>query len=379
MPWREESVMSQRMEFVSLAFEEGANISELCRGFGISRRTGHKWLDRARSGDGEWWRDRSRRPRSSPGRTASEIEALVVDVRRRYPAWGGRKLRRRLQMEGLSDPPAPSTITEILRRHGFILEAESIKRGPMQRFERDDPNDLWQMDFKGRVKTGSGDCHPLTVVDDHSRFAICVAACGDEREETVKPALVDSFRRYGLPDRMLMDNGSCWGCGESRYTRLGAWLLRLDISISHPRFYHPQTQGKNERFNRTLKDEALRDRDFLGLADCQAAFDRFRQTYNYDRPHEALDLCTPSTRYRISRREYPERLAEVGYDQGAITRKVGPAGYISYHKERYQVGRAFTGESVALRPTDTDGVLDVFFSHHRVARIDLTTKSLKQT
>lgn len=379
MPWREESAMSQREEFVRQAMVEGANVSEVCRDFGISRKSGYKWLRRFGSGDPAWFEDRSRRPHGAPRRTAVTVEAAVLAVRELHSAWGGRKIRRRLEMDGLAGPPAVSTITEVLRRHGRIHPEESRKRGPMQRFEREFPNELWQMDFKGGVPTGEGMCHPLTVVDDHSRFAICVAACGDQREETVQPLLIQSFRECGLPDRMLMDNGSCWGCGESRYTQLGAWLLRLEVGISHPRFYHPQTQGKNERFNRTLKAEAIRGHEFASRKDCQRAFDHFRRVYNHDRPHEALNLQTPASRYCPGRRGYPETLPPISYEAQDVVRKVGPAGYISYCHDHYQVGRAFTGEPVALRPTDTDGVLEVFFCRHRVAKIDLRTKSLEQT
>jgi len=378
MSWREESAMSQRQEFVNQAMQDKANVSELCRWFGISRKTGYKWLKRAESGAPAWYEDRSRRPRQTPRRTPPEMEAAVLALRDRRPAWGGRKLRRRLEMEGQPRPPAASTITGILRRHGRIAPEESRKRGPMQRFEREFPNELWQMDFKGGVATDEGTCHPLTVVDDCSRFSICVAACADQREETVKPVLIRSFREFGLPDRMLMDNGACWGRGESRYTKLGAWLLRLDIGISHPRFYHPQTCGKNERFNRTLKAEALRGHDFSGRADCQLAFDDFRRVYNHERPHEALNLQTPASRYCPSLRSYPEGLPAISYPDSELIRKVGPAGYISYCGDRYQVGRAFTGDPVALRPTETDGVLEVFFCRHRVAKIDLRAKSLEQ-
>jgi transposase InsO family protein len=358
---------------------EGANISELCRGFGISRKSGYKWLRRFGSGDQAWFEDRSRRPHRAPRGTSEEVAAAVLAVRELHPAWGGRKIRRRLEMNGHASPPAPSTITEVLRRHGRINPEESRKRGPLQRFERESPNELWQMDFKGGVPTLEGMCHPLTVVDDHSRFSICVRACGDQREETVQPHLIWSFREYGLPDRMLMDNGSCWGRAESRYTKLGAWLLRLDIGISHPRFYHPQTQGKNERFNQTLKAEAIRDHEFASRQDCQRAFDHFRHIYNHERPHEALNLDTPASRYCPGRRPYSETLPPISYEAQDIVRKVGPAGYLSYCHHRYQVGRAFTGEPVALRPTETDGVLEIIFCRHRVAKIDLRTKSLEQT
>lgn len=378
MAWNEVTIMSSRKEFVSLAMQEGANISRLCSRFGISRKTGYKWLHRHGEGADEWARDRSRRPGHSPRRVDREVEIAVVCLRRAHPAWGGRKLRRVLEREGWSDPPSPSTITAILRRHELIPPAASAARGPMQRFERELPNQLWQMDFKSAVRTGAGECHPLTVIDDHSRYSLCVAALPDESKDSVRPALVQCFVNYGLPERMLMDNGSCWGSGASRYTSLGAWLLRLDIGISHGRFYHPQTQGKNERFNRTLKDEALAGRYFVDPEACQRELDRFRYNYNHVRPHDSLQLATPASRYQVSPRPYPEHLPTVEYPEVWVVRKVGPAGYISYRKFRFQVGRAFTGELMGMETTDVDGVWNVYYCRHRVAVIDLRDGSCRQ-
>lgn len=363
--------MSSRREFVELAKVEGANVSELCRRFGISRKTGHKWIGRERGGEEGWEADRSRRPLHSPGKVAAAVEERVLAERAEHAAWGGRKIRRRLQDKGQS-PPAASTVTAILRRNGKIEPLASLQKGPMTRFERAEPNELWQMDFKGAVPMASGGkCHPLTIVDDHSRYAVCVQACADEQAATTREAMTVAFRRYGLPVRMLMDNGACWGRVEARYTLLNAWMLRLGIRISHGRPRHPQTQGKDERFNRTLKDEALRGTLHTDLKDFQKTFDAFRAMYNHERPHEALGLATPATRYRVSAFEFPETLPPIEYLDGDIVRRVGAAGYVSYKKHRFQVGRAFTGEPVGLRPTERDGVYAVYFCHQRIARIDL--------
>jgi transposase InsO family protein len=374
MPWNEVTTMSQRKEFVSLARAEGANVAQLCQRFAISRKTGYKWLQRSREEpERDWAEDRSRRPLSHPLRCGEPVEAAILAVREGHPAWGGRKIRRRLELDGLAQPPSASTITAVLHRHGRIDPAESKKRGAMQRFERSRPNELWQMDFKGAVPTGCGLCHPLTVVDDHSRYAVCVQACPDERAETVQTALEIVFRRYGLPERMLMDNGACWGKIESAWTILEVWLIRLGIAVSHGRPYHPQTQGKCERFNRTLKAEALHGRNFGGLDDCQRQFDRFRQCYNHERPHEALGMQVPASRYRVSVFGFPVSQGPVEYLQGDAVRRVGPAGYISWKSRRYHVGRAFTGQPVALRPTRTEGTWQVYFCHQRVATIDERT------
>ena len=204
MPWKEVSVMSERQEFVRLAQAEEFSMRELCRRFGVSPTTGYKWLKRYRGRGDAGLADMSRRPRHSPGRTRPEVEQLVLELREKRPAWGARKLQRRLLDQGYNDLPSPSTITAILRRHGRIDPGEGDKHKPWQRFERVAPNELWQMDFKGHFPLSSeGRCHPLTVLDDHSRYSLGLEACGDERDQTVKGRLTTIFRRYGLPDWML--------------------------------------------------------------------------------------------------------------------------------------------------------------------------------
>lgn len=211
MPWNEVSAMSLRREFVMLASSQGANLSALCRRFGVSRKTGYKWLARARREEEPALTDRSRRPRHSPARTAPTMEAAILRLRAKHPAWGARKLRARLEAKGRRGLPAVSTITEILRRHGRLDEARSLNQQSPQRFERARPNELWQMDFKGHFAIDTGRCHALGVLDDHSRYNLCLKACQDERRQTVKTALTETFRRYGLPEQMLMDHGPPWG------------------------------------------------------------------------------------------------------------------------------------------------------------------------
>lgn len=378
MSWNEVTVMDRRKEFASLGVQGAASVSLLCRRFGISRKTGYKWLKRAESGEEGWYRDRSRKPKRSPGRKSVEVENAVLAIRGKRPSWGGRKIRKHLEKGGLADLPAASTITAILRRHNQISREESLKRGPMERFEREAPNELWQMDFKGHFPTTTGPCHPLTIVDDHSRYALCVAACPDQRALTVRAALTSVFRLYGLPERMLMDNGSCWRSLDGPYTVLTAWLIRQGVRLSHGRPFHPQTQGKNERFNRTLKEDAIRGKNYHDLADCQNGFDIFRHIYNHERPHEALGLETPASRYCPSVFEFREFLPVIEYLPGDIVRHVGTAGFISYRKDRYHVGRAFSGEPVALRQTARDGILAVYYCHHDIAALDLREKTCAQ-
>lgn len=372
MPWMEISTMSLRDEFVALAGRDEINMRQLCRRFGISPSTGYKWVRRFHQEGAVGLADRSRRPAQSPGRTAPDVEAVVVALRQEHRAWGGRKIRHRLLALDCSDVPAAATITGILHRHGLIDPAESIKHKPFVRFEQEHPNELWQMDFMGHFPLSKGRCHALTVLDDCSRFNLALRACGDEKALTVKAKLTDVFRRYGLPQRILSDNGPPWGCsGQVRYTWLSTWLIRLGIRISHGRPYHPQTQGKDERFHRTLRLELVNGQLFQDNDTAQQHFDRWRDVYNLERPHEALGMATPASRYQPSARAFPELLPPIEYDHGDITRKVGQDGYFQYRNRTLKVSQAFTGYRVALRPTSDDAGLNVFFCQQKIAVIDL--------
>ena len=373
MPWSEVSVVDQRQEFVRLAMQEGVNRRELCRRFGVSPDVGYKWLGRSAC-NGEL-ADRSRRPHTSPKRTEGPMEDRIVAVREENPAWGARKIRRYLVDRGETRAPAVSTVHEVLRRHGRIVVPPGGPVRAFQRFEKPEPNLLWQMDFKGWVRLGNGaQCHPLTVVDDHSRYAICIAACANQQRRTVTAALEPAFRRYGLPDAMFVDNGNPWGdpSGE-RWTRFGVWLLKLGVAVLHSRPYHPQSRGKNERFHRTLKAEVLNIKKLGDFAAAQQAFDKWRVIYNLERPHQALDLEVPASRYRPSPRAMPDRVPEVEYDEQETVRKVSTTKhYISFKGRHWKVPKAFAGERVAIRPLSANGRFGIFFGSHRVAGLDLT-------
>lgn len=377
MPWKECCRMSERLEFVSLAEVEGANVRALCRRFQVSSKTGYKWLERYRKEGRSGLRDGSRRPHVSPRSTGAEMTELVIQVRRRHPAWGGRKLKRWLEDQGHCGVPSASTITEILRRHQLLTNPESTNPAATQRFEHEQPNDLWQMDFKGHFElTRGGRCHPLTVLDDHSRYALGLRACVHEQGDVVQQELIEIFRKYGMPRRMLMDNGPPWGCTseELTWTWLTVWLLRVGVQVTHGRPYHPQTQGKEERFHRTLKAEVLRDRSFQNVVDCQRTFDPWRLLYNHERPHEALGLAVPASRYRASGRHYPESLPEVEYGPGAAVRKVSPEGRLSFQRRDVRISKAFGGEYVGIRATEQAGRYRVHYCEQLVGEIDLRTE-----
>lgn len=370
MPWNERNCMSLRREFLALCEPPGANVSELCRRFQISRKTGYKWLDRGT----EALADQSRRPHSSPERTPAKTEALILRVRDQYHDWGARKLKRYLENKGHPDLPSVSTITQILHRHGRITRHASQAAQPWQRFEHAEPNHLWQMDYKGHVAMTHGRVHPLTVLDDHSRFNLVLEACARESMDEVQAALIPCFRRYGLPQRISCDNGSPWGNTRSKegLTHLGVWMARLGIGLTHARPGHPQTNGKDERFHRTLKSSVLQGQIFTGLAHAQRAFDAFRDLYNHERPHQALQLDVPISRYRPSQRPYPEVLPEPQYDSGSEVRKVSQNGLIHFKGHRYRVAKALDGQQVAIVPDrDNDALYTVYFFQTIVRKFDL--------
>lgn len=369
MPWQEHTIVSSREAFVEAARDPEANLRALCRAFEISPTTGYEWLRRAAAG--EPLTDRSRRPHTSPRQTAAAVEAQVVALRDQYPHWGGRKLRELLLGDGGAAPSA-STITDILRRHGRVPATPPPRpSGGHLRFEATAPNRLWQMDFKGPLRIGRQRCFPLTVLDDHSRFALTVAACRDQCGRTVQAQLVPIFRTYGLPERMLMDNGAPWSATGQPYTRFSCWLLRLGIRISHGRPRHPQTQGKDERFHRTLETELVATTTFADWFGCQVAFDRFRECYNTVRPHEALGLQPPSTRYTASERAYPETLPPLIFLDGVHRRQVQAKGEISFRGQAFLVGRAFIGETVGVLATDDPSRWSVWWGQVRIGALDL--------
>ena len=374
MPFRERCVMSLREEFVQLALVGELPFRALCRRFEISAPTGYRWLSRYRAAGLAGLANRSSRPKSSPHQTPAAVEMAVLRLRAEHPTWGGRKLAARLRALGQADIPAASTITAILRRHHLLDPARAGQPRDWQRFEHDAPNELWQMDFKGHVRCGAGRCHPLTVLDDHSRYSLTLAACANERTNTVQQRLISTFRHYGLPQRMLVDNGPPWGTAgaEHNYTPLTVWLLRLGIRVSHSRPLHPQTMGKDERFHRTLKAELLGE-PLVDLDSAQQRFDAWRQVYNHERPHEALDDAVPASRYQPSSRSYPETPPPIEYSVADHVRKVQDQGRVDFRGRRLTLPRAFRGYHVALRPLDEDGLWDVYFGTVQIASIDLSS------
>ncbi|MGM0589648.1 MAG: IS481 family transposase [Bacteroidota bacterium] len=393
MPWKkEQTTMELRTEFVQLADQPGANISQLCKRFGISRPTGYKWLSRYREHGLDGLQDQSRRPTHFPNKTPKHIEQLIISTRKKFPGWGARKLRHWLCNQiteghigsaNIDELPAFSTITRILDRNN-VLEAptHSSRAKPWKRFEREAPNQLWQLDFKGEFLLSNGaKCFPLTLLDDHSRFSLALAACPNQQRTTVQQQLKRVFDRYGLPEEILCDNGTPWGAGMGwgpegpYYTKLAAWLMRLGVTVTYARPGRPQTKGKNERFNGTLQAELLRFRQFSNWSDVRRDFAQWRMIYNTQRPHEALAMDPPAKHYKASCITYSDHLPPINYGPSDIVRKVNAEGRISYQNKQYRVGRAFCGQHVALRaiPEENDKK-KVYFCHQHIRTLDFKNK-----
>lgn len=373
MPFCQTTVEMSRFEFVSLASQPGANVRQLCDHFQISPTTGYKWIQRHREDPVGGLKDRSRRPLSSPWHCSAEVEDAVMELHREYPFWGARKLRQLIPTHLLA--PAASTIQRIIERHGSKIRSNHQQRGPFVRFERPAPNCLWQMDYKGDIALGKGGrCYPLSVEDDHSRYSLTLSALGTVRRGPTQEVLRSCFQRYGLPEAILCDNGPPWGNSDpgSVYTGLGVWLLQLGVDLIHSRPYHPQTQGKCERLNRTIELEVLgRTLPWRDLGECQEHFEHWRHRYNHLRPHEALGMKSPASCYEHSRRSMPQQALKEEYLETDVVRKVKSKGEITFANKFYYVGRAFIGLPIGIRPTITEGVYDIYYSWKRLGSIDL--------
>lgn len=361
-----------RLEFVVEALAGEKSMSQLCREYEVSRPTGYKWLRRYQAG--EPLRDQSHASRRHPNRTPPEVEALLVAARNRHPTWGGRKLVRYLEDQGYSGLPAASTATEILRRHGLISPEESEKHTPYRRFQMERPNQLWQMDFKGHFALTDGTrCHPLTISDDHSRRLLCLDAYDNERWPSVQRSLLRVFQENGLPEAILSDNGPPWGDNANGYTPYEVWMMQLGILPIHGRPLHPQTQGKEERFHRTLKEDVLKRRAFADLLQTQTVFDAYRAEFNQERPHAALGYDVPDRHYTPSPRPLPGSWGEPEYDAGLTLRRVNSKGYLSIQGRRYYLSEAMIGKYVELR-FRPDNLVDLCYGPFRIASIDLSER-----
>jgi transposase InsO family protein len=333
------------MRFVMAASQGDPSMTELCREYGISRPTGYLWLERFRSGGVSGVRERSRRPLSSPTRTGAAIEERIAELRRERPEWGARKLRVLLAREGLSVPRM--TVHRVLLRKGLVREQDRVQQAT-RRFEREEPNQLWQMDFKS-PKGWDQAVGPLSVLDDATRYVIALEGTWTTRWEPVRERLEAAFSDCGVPEAMLMDHGTPWWKPASGrgWTQLTVWLMKQDIRLYFSGVRHPQTQGKVERFHGAL-EMARRRRGLPGQQERQRWLDQFRQEYNHIRPHEALGMKTPASVWHPSPRAYQPHPAEWEYPEGAEVQRLEPTGQLKLNGRRWQISGPLAGERVQL-------------------------------
>jgi transposase InsO family protein len=341
-------VREQRVEFVVRALREGQRLSQLCREYGISRPTGYKWIERYRQGGVTAIAERSRRPLHCPTRTGHDLEERLIGLRLQYPDWGARKLAVLLEREGAALPV--STIHRILLRHGLVRDCD--RHSPaVQRFERERPNELWQMDFKG-PKNWPRALTPLSVIDDHSRYVVALEATARPDGTLVRQHLERAFQRCGVPEAMLMDHGTPWWNWQSfaGRTQLSLWLMRQGIALRFSGIRHPQTQGKVERFHGSLQ-RALDCRG-VPVSNFQGWLDDFRIEHNTLRPHEALKMKTPAQLWRPSLHPYNPSPPDWEYPQGTWTLKVDCQGTIDIKHRRWRIGKTLAGERVRVQPIE---------------------------
>lgn len=371
MAWEERTVEHMREEFVRRVLAKEASKAALCREYGISRPTGDKWLQRYLEGDSLC--NQSRAPHSQARRVTEEVEADIVQMRQKYPALGAVKIRKIMENEGYQGLPSARTFNNIFHRNHLITKEASLAAAHQRRFEMESPNDMWQADFKGHFLMENGvRCHPLNVLDDCSRFCLCSEALKSETLEEVKPVFQRLFQEYGMPTRLLCDNGNPWGTAQSMgYTAFEVWLMELGILTMHGRPLHPQTQGKEERYNRSFTRECLRENTFLNIVDSQEKFEKYRNFYNNTRPHCALDLEVPASVFQKSSRQFPEKIQEWDYSEEYQKCKVSKTGYFCYGGHRYFLSEGFRGKEIGVRESSFQGQITLVFREFCIGRIDV--------
>ncbi len=381
MPWSETSPMDQKLLFIADCARELYSIADLCRRYGISRKTGYKWIDRFKEQGPEGLCERSRRPHHLVRLTPTELIEPILEVRRHHPSWGAKKLlaivaRRHPEIQW----PPRSTVCDILKRCGLVPSSRRRRRlghpgrptTPMTA-----PNEIWTADFKGHFKTSDGlYCYPLTVKDGFSRFLLDVQAFLSPSHQLTKPAFERLFRENGLPTIIRTDNGAPFATTAiGRLSRLSVWWIRLGIFPELIEPAHPEQNARHERMHRTLKAETVKPPSEDHIAQ-QKRFDTFRYFYNYERPHEALGQQTPASSYCPSGRPYPNRLPKIEYPGHFEVRRVSRNGGVRWNSNWVCVSHVLGEEYVGFDEVD-DGLWEVFYGpvrlgrfHERISKIE---------
>lgn len=371
MPWGRKTVSQMREEFVKDVLLQVKSKSALCREYNISRPTGDNWVKKYLRGEG--LDDESRRPIHTPKKTADAVEEAIVAYREEHPAIGALKILRVLENKGLSNLPSAKTVNNILKRRGLITVEASRAATPCRRFEKSVPNEMWQADFKGHFLMNDGErCHPLNIVDDYSRYNLCCHPQRSETPEETQPVMIRLFKEYGMPFSFLCDNGNPWGTVQSTgYSRFEVWMMEHGVLVLHGRARHPQTQGKDESFNRSMTRELLKRATIADLSDAERQFSQYRAFYNNERPHHALGLETPSQRYEKSTCEYSDTIRRWEYPERCEIRRVKKTGFFTYGGQGYFLSEGFGGKEIAIRPSRTPNCISLFFRQFRIGRINV--------
>jgi len=372
MPWMERRVKMLREDFIAQSEQEDRNISALCKEFGISRKTGYKWIKRHQEGGS--LEDQNRKPKTSRSKTDEKIERLIFELRQERPGWGARKIQAFLSHKGY-EMPCVRTVNNILKRNGLISLEASLGRKPFKRFEREHNNELWQADFKGDILMRDGDrCYPLTILDDHSRYALLIEPRHDQKD--VLRSFIPVFRKYGLPEAILTDNGQTFAGIKNGYTLFERALMDQDILPIHGRVYHPQTQGKIERFHRSMENEVLKPHRPINFADATEVLERWKTVYNFERPHEALGDRCPAQVYIPSRRSYLEKIQPYDYGSQYHLTKINNWGYLRFADFHIYISETFRDTRVQLIPSEGDDSVLVCYRNFIIAKIDVTNGDL---
>lgn len=380
MPWKETGPMEERMKFMAIYLSGERSMSELCEAFGISRKTGYKWVKRYEEQGLKGLEALSRAAWSHPHAVTPEIEAAIVQLKHQRPRRGPKKLLWSLQQQWPEVRwPVASTIGTILKRHGLVrLRRRSRKSPPYEHpfAGLDRPNAVWSADLKGWFMTGDGlRCEPLTMTDNYSRFLLRCQRVSPARYETIQPIFADAFYEYGLPEAIRTDNGAPFATTTvGGLSRLSIWWIKLGILPERIRPGKPHQNGRHERMHRTLKQETASPPHATERRQ-QAAFDRFRQEYNHDRPHEALGQRPPASLYLPSPRAYPDVLPEMTYPDDMQVRWVKSQGDISWKGHHVYLAAILAGELIGLRQI-ADDCWDIYFGPIRLAQLDTARQQL---
>jgi putative transposase len=373
MPGSQTTPMDQKTQFIADYLRQQLSMSELCELYAISRKTGYKLIDRYLKLGPAGLEERSRKPGSHPNETPAQVVQAIVEARQRHPSWGAKKLLRILTKRYARWRfPARSTVCDILSRHGLVPKQRNRRHighpgKPSSQILA--PNDLWSADFKGQFKTGDGVyCYPLTVADGFSRYLVGCQALSSTRVAEAKPVFTRLFKQFGLPKRIRTDNGVPFATNTlARLSQLSAWWVRLGVLPEFIEPGKPQQNGRHERMHRTLKAETTRPPANSGRGQ-QRRFDRFREEFNCERPHEALDMQTPASVYQPSSREMPSKLPPLEYPDRFEVRYVSANGGIRWNKGWVNVSITCVGEYVGLEEID-DGVWNVYFGPLKLGRL----------